>query len=561
MKFRIISVIRLLFVLMLIPLIGLLVYINIFAIGRMTEETIDSHERALQIQVDKIDKNLMNCSAFVRNMLVNNNEIAMTNLSASTTETCYLFMEIQQRINEFAILDNGMNEFFFWAPDASYSSYYNVESKGVLTSGQRHKINEHIQERIGELKGENNYSQWEIHEVDGAYCLIFIMKQKDIYMGAWCLTDNLLSDIPLSDGSEQIVLAHADGTVYTGSIEHLDVNQDSYATDGREYIQLKAKIGIENTFVVDIVDRASVTGSLLLIKNVIWVIFTVLIILLIGTYVGFNRMINRPVRRLLSAMEQVRGGDRAKVSENVTPLEEFQIINRSFNQMVDEIQDLKIQIYEEQLREKETKLQYLQIQIRPHFLVNVLNLIYSMAEVEEYKGIQSLTMYLVKYFRFMFTKSSARVTVAEELEHVHNYMGIQEARFPDSFHFHANVDEDTLGLIVPPLTIQSFIENSIKYALNLERENDIWLDIHRCDDGYEIVIRDSGGGFDAGVMESINAGKVPEMDDSRPHIGIYNVVSRLELIYGKRAWLKLENDGGAMVTIHLPAQIQKEAHR
>lgn len=67
-------------------------------------------------------------------------------------------------------------------------------------------------------------------------------------------------------------------------------------------------------------------------------------------------------------------------------------------------------------------------------------------------------------------KATSRVTVVQELEHVKNYMGIQEAQFPDSFYFHVQVDERALQLELPPLTIQTFIENSIIYAMDMEQD-------------------------------------------------------------------------------------------
>lgn len=553
MKYRIVSLIRLLFVVLLIPMLGILIYINVFAIGQMTSETIASHRNALKMQVDKIDKNLINCSAFVRNMVINNQEIAKLNRSSEPAESYYLFTDIQERIKEFAVLDNGMNEFYFWAPKSLYPSYYGCESAGMTDVWMRSRMNGAVRERMGQLEGMNVYGQWELMSVDGAYGLLYITKVQDIIMGSWCLASELIKNIPMTGGNERILVTGADGTCYTDPSEKLQLDRDDYVdAAGVEYIQLWAKSEIADIYVVDIVDSQAVIGSLLLIKNVIFVLSAILIVLLAGTYVIFDRILNQPVRSLVAAMERVRGGDLNQEIDAPTGLVEFQLMNETFNHMIREIRDLKIRVYEDQLREKETKLQYLQIQIRPHFLVNVLNLIYSMAEVEDYEGIQKLSMYLVNYFRFMFTRASSRVTVAQELEHVHNYMGIQEARFPDSFYFHANVDPAAMELEVPPLTIQTFMENSIKYALDLGSESHIWLDIHVGSEGFDIIIRDNGRGFDQEIIDRINAGQLPPGADDTHHIGIFNVLSRLELIYGKNASVKLANDHGAVVTIHLP---------
>ena len=70
--------------------------------------------------------------------------------------------------------------------------------------------------------------------------------------------------------------------------------------------------------------------------------------------------------------------------------------------MADRIQDLKIEVYEKELDRKQMELSNLQLQIRPHFLLNTFNLIYTLAQRGQEKDVQQVILYLSDYFRYLF---------------------------------------------------------------------------------------------------------------------------------------------------------------
>ena len=135
--------------------------------------------------------------------------------------------------------------------------------------------------------------------------------------------------------------------------------------------------------------------------------------------------------------------------------------------MMDEIRDLKIRMYEEQLREKETYLQYLQLQIHPHFFLNCMSLIHNMASLKKYEEIKKLSQHMVRYFRYMMTKANTLIPVKEEISHINDYMEIQKMRFPGKILFSVETDPETEEALLPPLSIQTFVKNAVKYVLDL----------------------------------------------------------------------------------------------
>lgn len=239
---------------------------------------------------------------------------------------------------------------------------------------------------------------------------------------------------------------------------------------------------------------------------------------------------------------------------------EYSNMLQNFNEMVSEIKNLKIENYEKELDFQKAYLQYLQMQVNPHFYLNALNIIYSMAQVENYQMIQEMAMSLVEYSRYMFRSPKSLVTVQQEMEHVENYMKIQKLRFPERIQFQSDISSEIEDALIPPFIIQSFVENSIKYAINFE-QNNICSIKGRLIESHEklyvlIEVRDNGKGYQEEILELLKGdGKA---EDSQKHVGIRNVRQRLALVFGDEARLILKNEEGAVAMVLIPLRWQEE---
>ena len=162
-------------------------------------------------------------------------------------------------------------------------------------------------------------------------------------------------------------------------------------------------------------------------------------------------------------------------------------------------------------------------------------------------------MSLVDYSRYMFRSPDKMVTVSEEIEHVDTYMKIQNLRFADRIIYQVNISSEIEDAMIPPFIIQSFVENSVKYAVNLEKKNLLTiqgkLEEIEGELYVELEIRDNGEGYRQEVLDVMDE---TEPEDERFNIGIRNVRQRLEFLFGKRARMILKNDNGAVVTLWVP---------
>lgn len=225
--------------------------------------------------------------------------------------------------------------------------------------------------------------------------------------------------------------------------------------------------------------------------------------------------------------------------------------------MIQQIQELKINVYEEQLNSQKAELKHLQLQINPHFFLNSLNIIYNLAQVKNYGLIQEMSISLVDYFRFMFRSNMVFVKLGEEIEHTRNYLRIQEMRFPGNLTFDIQASETLSSCFVPPLLIQTFVENAIKHAVTLDEPIHIQVsvvpDAAAPDKRIQVSIRDTGTGFPEAVLAQLQS-EPDKLSEDGGHIGIWNVKRRLQLLYNDRTQITFANgrEGGACIEIVLP---------
>lgn len=245
--------------------------------------------------------------------------------------------------------------------------------------------------------------------------------------------------------------------------------------------------------------------------------------------------------------------DSARFNEE-SGLVEFSEAGKVLNKLSEEIRKLKIDIYEEQLAKQRVELDYAQLQIRPHFYINCLNIIYSMAQVNRMKEIQEIALQVSGYLRYIFKKSMDPVPVSKELEFTQNYLRVLECMNAEKYQCHIHVDPAYDDFGIPPLLIQTFVENSLKHNMNVENCFSVEIRVQTSDDGQnmEIIIADNGHGFGEEDLGTLNAGLFSETGEF--HVGIRNAVARLNMLYGPDSGVRFDNNpgGGAAVTIVIP---------
>lgn len=292
-----------------------------------------------------------------------------------------------------------------------------------------------------------------------------------------------------------------------------------------------------------------------------------LVILTAGIILGSALLVRAYYNRLLLPMKQFVGSlknteEEQWINENGdNNILELEMASKEFKGLLRKIKALKIDIYEKELEKQKTELETMQMQIRPHFYLNCLNLIHGMADMGQRQEIIGLTKMLSDYMRYVMRDAHAMTTLEDEVSFVRNYVQIQQIRYgKEAFSFEVIMDQGMEEYKVPAMLIHNFVENAVVHTVSLDSyvEITLYVVLERYEDGkyLYLCISDTGGGFPEKILEAARSEK-PVYYDGRKHIGISNSVKRLRLLYGERAKISFSNmdEGyGAVVEVRIPAQ-------
>ena len=264
-----------------------------------------------------------------------------------------------------------------------------------------------------------------------------------------------------------------------------------------------------------------------------------------------------PLNKLRSVMEKFSRGNLDVRLEEKNTNSEIDVRNHTFNEMAEQIVDLKIDVYEAELAREKTESNYMRVQIQPHFYTNILNLIYGLAQLKDFASIQKLSMTTGAYFRYLLGEKGTFVLLREEIQCVKNYIQIQQIRYKDEMEFELNAEEGMERQMVLPMILQTFAENSVKHNIGLVPLLRIRIDISSGNDRIYITVRDNGAGFEPDMLERIN--KNENISNKGEHIGITNVKERLRIFYGDTASVEINSrPGETLVKVVLPEILTQE---
>jgi sensor histidine kinase YesM len=254
----------------------------------------------------------------------------------------------------------------------------------------------------------------------------------------------------------------------------------------------------------------------------------------------------------------------AKINENANLLDlqasniiELEQASMQFKNLMREITKLKINLYEQELEKKRIQIGFLQQQIKPHFYLNCLTTIYSMAQTKNYEEIESMALFTSKYLRYLFQSNKDFIKLEYELNHVNDYLNIQTLRYGSAFSYQCIEEPAANEGMIPPLILMTFIENIIKHCVSLTITLEITLRTQKIrkwgKDYLHITLKDSGPGFTEEILSVLNSRQSLASEDGT-RIGITNAVERLNFLYGDTYELKFSNntDIGACIELLIP---------
>ncbi|MBY0204523.1 sensor histidine kinase [Paenibacillus cucumis (ex Kampfer et al. 2016)] len=276
-----------------------------------------------------------------------------------------------------------------------------------------------------------------------------------------------------------------------------------------------------------------------------------------------SNLITKPIIELTKMMRKTKSHQFVKIKPQKSKhVDEIGILYHEFNKMMKDIDTHIRESYQNKILTLDSQMKALEAQINSHFLYNTLESINSIAEIEEVESIVIMTKSLGDMFRYSIKTDSERVTVSEELQHVENYMAIQQIRYGDKINFELYVEPEIQNHYMLKLLLQPLVENAIYHGLENKRGKgtimitgkvqDEQIIFEVCDDGVGIAPEQADELRQLLLQppEFISVGQ-----RLKQSIGIKNVHSRIVLYYGDGYGLTFHSEvhRGTRITVKIPS--------
>lgn len=339
----------------------------------------------------------------------------------------------------------------------------------------------------------------------------------------------------------------------------LNKNAKTYiSSSGRKYIVDINKSSKTNWSIISFSNEKILVRNFYRINAVVIVITLIFIGLLLVFSYFISSQFTKPVSGLMKLMQKAESQGYRVVS-NLKRNDEIGDLSLCFNAMVRKV-------LENQVLRKEAEIDALQQQINPHFLYNTLESIKTLAAIHGCNDIRSMAQKLGEMFRYSINREGNKiVSIAEEIQHVENYIFIQKIRYEDRMNVLYDIDAEIYSYLTLKFILQPIVENAIYHGIE-EMSSDGLITIKGYIDGGSIVfeISDNGNGIDEAALEKLNdniSGKTLNAPLKKTQgIGLRNIHERIRLFFGEDFGLKIysRKGVGTSVVLKIPVWQKRE---
>lgn len=563
-------VIKVLFILLL-PTVILDILISLYVISSMRAQTVQTLQDTTSLYISQLDAAHVSINKYLLLRLTDHPDFITAMETEDTIQQIQANNAMQKDVTTFMESFDQEYQIFFY----NTKNDRLLRPNGVLshiTIQELNQLNNALISRMTRSDSSSSYSDaWEMLSLNSKIYFYKIFHSGDNYAGCCISADDIIKPLKkINLGNEGFVsLTSKDGVPLTNTEKlqeyHISFWPVSESSPAHAYTSGQ-KLIISGPLTMGIFRPHIILSKFRAFERIVMIQFimagTVLLIsvYLLSSVIYMKKRVLGPIKIFSENLSKI--DDSAEILDlKDTRLIELEQANLQFKNLMRQIKKLKIDIYEKELEKQRTLMNYLQLQIRPHFFLNCLNTIYSMAQTQLYDEIMQMSMIISDYFRYLFHNGENFVSIRSELKHIENYMKIQKLRYGDSFSYEIYAEEGTTEVKILPILIQTFIENSLKHTAALDNPITIRTDVAWAfADGnphgnVQIQISDTGNGFPEDILKELNNSCfLTPVNGHR--IGITNALKRLHLFYkeGETA-VTFSNlpSGGACVTILLPA--------
>ena len=198
-----------------------------------------------------------------------------------------------------------------------------------------------------------------------------------------------------------------------------------------------------------------------------------------------------------------------------------------------------------------TRLEMLRSQVDPHFLFNTLNMIASMARLEDASTTDQMILRLSGLFRYNLRTKAQEVWLEDELEVLEDYLYLQQMRFEGRMSCRTILRVDPARVRIPSFTLQPVVENAFYHGLkSMEEGGRITLRIWQEGRTLIVSIADNGRGMTPEELDALDE-RIAGSEQTGLGIGLGNICRRIQMLYPALGGFRIYSRPGRGTVVQL----------
>lgn len=357
----------------------------------------------------------------------------------------------------------------------------------------------------------------------------YIKLKKTGYMSLQYDANELVRDIGVLNSNLRFEIISNEGDTIVTANEKFNLENDSffsYDSSSHDFVlrMYYPKVIVNNT-----------------IHTILIISFVIMLILALSVLIISNHMAQYIITSVKAVKYSVDDESREYVIIGKKYRDEFDELNDAVTDMKQRISMLIEGTYQHEIDMKNLQMQALQMQITPHFLYNIFEVINAMIDLED-ERVSRLVLLVSQFFRMGISKSAPISTLEDELRYSDVYLNIQKFVLDDKLTIEKEIEADCYNCRIIRFVIQPILENVFKHS----SENDnrrISIKAYKVNNTVKIAIRDNGEGIDGERLAEIRKSLYGEASDG-VGVGLRNINERLLLYYGEKYRLRIYSSEG-----------------
>lgn len=549
--------------------------VNMAASYFITRQMHTSISSVADAYVNTLDDRLEEINDYLANLAIVDQDVSNVKYSTDSIEFIQASQNVNEKLNFYWDNAHGNFRYFVYYMNRDY---FNSSNRGDLGMVEALELNQAILDCVEKDHLENSSpmrKEWHMFQVDGQWYAVNYIFYENCCACCYISADDLEESLNLIELGEKsyLVFLSEDYEPYN---QKQKLEDTGFYRQGEENQKLrKEKFGYRYSvicreleyagFSVDLIvwNENGITAGFMM-QAVIVMILLLGVVSLIGIGLYIRKQLLHPILHFFQNLGRLEENGEGQYFES-SQIQELQEANELYKKILDQVRQLKIQVYETTIEQQKTQIEYMQLQIQPHFYINCMNLIYNMSCMGDEEGVQMMARHVSDYFRYIFRSNSNYVALEQELEHVENYLEICRLRYRMKLDYRIESSEGLEQVKIPPLLLHTFVENSVKYGSRPEGRSTICVKAQLLDIENRrfvvIEVTDEGQGFPEEVLDQLSK-KCEIVTEHGTRVGIVNTIKRMEHIYGENFHIAFYNrqEGGAMVRMSIPAEGRADEH-